>query len=313
MEEEDKLSLQKPLIPHFSPSSSSTSSTTAAAATSSSSHHNSEKQHYACNNPKYFISDNNIILRILLVLSVAIISIWANFEASKTFDINIVNGAEDSLAGQRFALSYVSNDRATRIVLNTSSFVENLLYPNKHYPKKQIDSVTLRLTRRNLNTTATVSPAGNRHHSGGKIFKGYVIDISPILLEDKHYDKMAMVGAVQRAMTRVWLWDGGSRAPPGLLDGMAEYVAELAGFRGRERVSGGGEGLPECDGHHGWWWEDKDPRHVARYLHYCEKYKTGFIQRLNEAMRDTWHDRMVDDVLGVPAMKLCGSYNSTFV
>ena len=98
------------------------------------------------------------------------------------------------------------------------------------------------------------------------------------------------------------IWEG---APQGLVDGMAEYVAEMAGFR-RGMVSGGGE-MPQCrEGGGGWWWEDKDPSHVARLLHYCEKFKKGFIQRLNEAMRDTWHDRVVDEVLGMPVMELCG-------
>lgn len=319
MEEYHKHSLLQPLLPFiFSRSSTATSTTTFTATTTSSySLHDTDQHHDnindPCNNPKLFISDNSIILRILLVLSITLISIWANYEASKTFDITIVNDAKDSLAGHRFALSYVSNDRATRIVLNTSSFVEQLLYSNnnKHYHKKHIDSVTLRLTRRNLNATATVSATGNRHRGGGKNFNGYVIDISPTLLEDESYDKMAIVGAIQRAMARVWLWDGGSCAPPGLIDGIVEYVAELAGFR-RERVSGSGGELPECnDGHHGWW-VDKDASVVAGYLHYCEGYKKGFIQRLNEAMRDTWHDRMVDDVLGIPATKLCGLYNASW-
>ena len=320
MEEENKHSLLQPLIPLFSPSSSTTSNSSTTTFTTSSSLSSYSIHDYnndLCNNSKLFISNSNIILRILLVLLVAAISIWANYEASRTFDVTIVNDAKDSLAGQRFALSYVSNDKATRIVLNTSSFVEHFLYPydnnNKRYPKKHIESVTIRLSRRNLNATATATVTVTGDHQGGrKNFKGYyVIDINPVSLEGEDYNNMALiVAAIQRAMARVWLWDGGSRAPPRLVDGMAEYITELAGFR-RKRVSGSGVELPECDGHQGWWWEDKDPRQVARYLHYYEKYKKGFIQRLNEVMRDTWHDRMVDEVLGVSSMKLCGLYNAS--
>lgn len=114
--------------------------------------------------------------------------------------------------------------------------------------------------------------------------------------------------AILRAMARVWLWDGESRAPAGLIDGLAEYVAEAAGF-GREKVFGAGERSPECedDG----WREDKNPRVVARFLRYCEGYEEGFIRRLNRAMRDTWQDGMVDDALGMPAKKLCGFYNAS--
>ncbi|KAK7316708.1 hypothetical protein RJT34_00370 [Clitoria ternatea] len=311
MEGKNKHSHIQPFIPFFNSSSTTTTSY---------SHHKNNQHHHdhdvASNNTaKHFPSDNNnIILRILLVLIVATISIWANYEASKTFDINIVNDAEDSPAGHRFALSYVSNDKATRIVFNTSSFVEHLLYPNSnnednHYTKKHIDSVTLRLARRNLNTTAAVYSAGNRRHGGGKIFNSYVIEISPMLLEDKMFNKIAIVGVILRGMAKVWIWDGGATAPSGLVDGMAEYVAELAGFR-RDMAAGGSAESPECVGRGGLWWEGKDPTHVARLLRYCENYKKGFIQRLNEAMRDTWHDRMVDELLGMPIMELCGLYNN---
>ncbi|CAJ1964394.1 unnamed protein product [Sphenostylis stenocarpa] len=287
--EEDKPSLLQPFIPHYSTLSSSHS------------HHH--------HNLKNITSDtNNNIIGILAILSLALISIWANYEASKAFNISIVNDAKDSPAGRRFALSYVSNDRATRIILNTSSYVEHFLYPNNNvYPKKHIDKVTLRLPKRNLNATVAVYAAGNLHHGGGKSSNSYVIEITPMLLADKGYDKMAIVGAILRGMARVWMWDG---APQGLADGIVEYVAEMAGFR-CEVVADRGKML-ECEepSGGGWWWEGKDPTRVARLLRYCEKYKMGFIQRLNEAMRDTWRDQMVDEVLGMPFMEVfCGHLN----
>ncbi|WVY95075.1 hypothetical protein V8G54_034163 [Vigna mungo] len=281
MDEEDKPFLLQVLIPHYTTLSSS---------------HSLHQHHH--HNLKHLSSDtnNNIIVRILSILVIAIISIWANYEASKTFNISIVNDAKDSIAGRRFALSYVSNDKATRIILNTSSYVEHFLYPNDNvYSKKSIDTVTLRLPRRNLNANVAVS-------GGGKSSNSYIIEITPMLFEDEGYDEMAIVGAILRGMARVWQWDG---APKRLVDGMVEYVAEIAGFR-REGVADGGS-MPECEEGRGggWWWEGKDPTHVARVLHYCEKYKRGFIQRLNEAMRDTWHDGLVDEVLGVSIIEVC--------
>ncbi|KAL5077621.1 hypothetical protein RYX36_016605 [Vicia faba] len=279
--------LLQPLLPQFNPSSHET---------------NQYK------NSKFLIPNNNIVHRLLFFLFVAITSIWANYEASKTFDIYIVNDTKDSLAGRRFTLFYISNDRAERILLNTSSFVEQILYPNSINDniknKKNIKSVTLRLVRQNLNSTTTVIAADDEKNN-----KNYIIEISPMLLEDENFNKMAIVGEIQRAMARVWLWDGRSKAPSRLLDGMAEYVAELAGFR-RERLSGGVDELPEPEC--GLWWEDKDPTHVARLLNYCENNEKGFIRRLNEAMRDTWHDRVVDGLLGLNGSKLlCGLYNAS--
>ncbi|KAH1239439.1 hypothetical protein GmHk_08G023876 [Glycine max] len=93
--------------------------------------------------------------------------------------------------------------------------------------------------------------------------------------------------------------------------GMAEYVVEATGFR-REMVAGGGK-MKECGmgrvvvvgGGGGGRIRTLPMWHVCCII-YCEKYKKGFIQRLNEATRDTWHDRVVDEVLGMPVMELCG-------
>ncbi|MED6108580.1 hypothetical protein PIB30_025546 [Stylosanthes scabra] len=319
-----KYSLLQPLITPISSPSTTTTTTTATSSTCCSSLLDPNNDPFRNSR---VISTTNFIFRILLVFLVACISIWANYEASGTFEITIVNYSKDSQAGKLFDLFYVSNDKATRIVLNTSSFVEHFLYQNdnsrsnnKPYTKKNIQSVTLRLVDRNLTATTAAVIAAENHHASGKYFKGYnyVIDISPMLIEDKDYNNMTfmVVGAIQRAMARIWLWDGGSRAPTRLVDGMVEYIVELAGFRCKtvsdgSGGGGGGSNLLNCNGHGGSWWEDKEPKEVAQYLHYYENYKKGFIQRLNEAMRDTWHDRMVDEVLGLRSMTICGLYNAS--
>lgn len=107
MKEHNKHSLLQPLIiPISSPSSSSYLL------------HDEIDQHnnYDTNKDNLFssISEHNIILRIILVLFVALISLWANYEASKIFDITIVNDIKDSPAGRRFALFYVSTQAPSR-------------------------------------------------------------------------------------------------------------------------------------------------------------------------------------------------------
>ena len=253
----------------------------------------------ACDTNLIPLSNFSILIRLLLVLFIGTFSLWENFEASKGFEITIINDAKHTPSGQYFTLFYVSNDKATRIVLNTSEFVENLLYPNynHHYPKKVVHHVTLRLA--NHNFTHKVTNYQLQHD--------YVIDINPLLFEDFDVN-YAMVSLVQRSMARIWLHDGESSAPPTLLDGLVEYITMVAGFvnvKDYDKVYK----LPElCDQK---WWEDKDPRVVAHLLGYFEEQQKGFIQRLNQAMKDRWEDQMVEDALGMPAQHLCGSsYNS---
>ncbi|KAJ6736037.1 hypothetical protein OIU85_018262 [Salix viminalis] len=223
---------------------------------------------------KLWSSNCSIIFRILLITSIGIISIWANYEASKGFGITLINDAKDSAEGKRFTLSYISNDKATRIILNTSFFVENLLYPNINATKKQvIRHVTLRLASISLPNSVTVETNKNNE---------FVITMSPSILPDrpKNLDH-AITSIVLRGMVRVWTWNSEPRAPQWLLDGMVEYINGLAGF--------------------------------GPVLRYCDRHEKGFIHRLNEALREDhrWIDRTVEDVLGISVQNPCDLYKNT--
>ncbi|XP_057502925.1 uncharacterized protein LOC130786625 [Actinidia eriantha] len=231
---------------------------------------------YVINKIKFTSSDPKIVLRLFSVAFIGILSIWANHEASKGFEIHIENGATISPAGCRFQLLYVSNDKATRTSL----------------PKKQVNRVTLRLAGRNPTHTVTVESL--KEHD-------FVLNLSPSLMEEANIDQ-AMSRAVQQGMARVWLYDN---APNFLINGMVEYISSLAEFGG---VSDSGstvllENEDNC-------WEDENPRTVAHFLNYCEQHNKGFIQRLNQAMEGRWHDQTVDNALGVPVQHLCTSYMS---
>ncbi|CAK7346680.1 unnamed protein product [Dovyalis caffra] len=249
-------------------------------------------------------SNSSIILRLLLIISIGIISIWANYEASKGFGITLVNEAEESAEGKRFNLLYISNDKATRIVQNTSSFVENLLYPDINNTKKQvINHVTLRLASNNLPNLVTVDANTNNE---------FVISISPLMLTDhtKNLDH-AIKSIVLQGMARVWLWNPESRAPPWILEGMVEYINRLMGF-GPVRNFGGHESLDDPFGN--FRSGDKDPKVVAKFLECCETWREkGFIQRLNKALRDDhqWIDWTVEDVQGMSVQNLCDSCKNT--
>nr|XP_004305831.2 PREDICTED: uncharacterized protein LOC101314400 [Fragaria vesca subsp. vesca] len=242
-------------------------------------------------------SNVGILIRFISVILVGILSFWANHEASKGFDITVLNNvARDSLAGQRFHLFYVANDKVTRIVLHASDFIEHLLYPSDDdIPKKQVNSVVVRLVSVNL-TKAVVENDRN-----------FVVNISPSVMEEANVDR-ALVSAIRRGMARVWLWDGrGSGAPPELVEGMVEYVRMAAEGFGGLKSDFSVRNIPAGEGYA--WWEDKDPVALATLLRYYEGYSKGFIQRLNRAMKYKWHDGTVNDALGMPLQNICGEYN----
>ncbi|KAG5544763.1 hypothetical protein RHGRI_017266 [Rhododendron griersonianum] len=261
---------------------------------------NYSNENYHDNSTKLVSSNSKILLRLFSVAVVGILSLWANQEASRGFEIHIENRAPtDSVASRRFQLMYVSNDRATRLVLGTSKFVEAILYPISSISqpnKEEVNRVTLRLAGRNLTHTVTVDSF--KEHE-------FVINLSPSILELETDFDHAMLRAVQQGMARVWLHD--NNAPKSLLNGMVEYISRLAGLGA---VVGGFSGDGDLAESGDSCWMDEDPVAVAHFLSYCEEKRRGFIQQLNLAMKGRWNDRTVDDALGMPAQHLCGSYVS---
>ncbi|KAF6141763.1 hypothetical protein GIB67_027941 [Kingdonia uniflora] len=240
-----------------------------------------------------------ITLRLGFVFLISIISVWANYEASKGFDIIIINDVPGTYYGRKFDLLFVSNGKAIRIVLNTSEFAESVLYPNSIQPKKIIQHVTLKLSIQNVLQPVVVSIREKGH---------YVISISPSIMEETNVQE-AIVSSIQRAMAYAWLWDGEERAPRSLKDGIVEFISMSAGFSSPSSDIDKELHLPLSDG---LCWTNKDPFAVAHFLNYCEGLQNGFIGRLNQAMKDSWDARMVDDALGLPAQKLCLPYHSNY-
>ncbi|KAI3936492.1 hypothetical protein MKX01_028122 [Papaver californicum] len=254
----------------------------------------------------------SISIRFLSVFFVAVISVWANYEASKGFEINIISENHDTTtASRRFNLLYVSNDKISRVVLNTSEFVENILYPpNESHVKKTITRVTVKLGDQNLTNPVVVN-----HQKRGE----FELNISPSLLlqEEKRNVDKGVVMAVQRGMARVWIWSYGnySGVPKSLIQGLEEYVVgNSVGFEYHPSIlsnSGNKKNLPDSD--HKTCWKDKNPVNVAHFLRYCEGIKSGFIRRLNEGIRDRWDEKQTldDALLGISSVKLCADYHSS--
>ncbi|XP_076893843.1 uncharacterized protein LOC143545964 [Bidens hawaiensis] len=258
--------------------------------------------------PKPIPNVPNIILRVMILSVVATVAIWANHEGSKGFSIVTINEAgKYSSPGKRFSIFYESNDKATRIVLNTSSFVEHLLYPNQdlQHTKKQINSVTLRLAPTSF--PEIVSVYSRKPYE-------YVIKLSPSLMErSSSHDEFVL--AVLQGMARVWLWDGKGATPSMLLHGMVEYISTLAGFS-NTKVLNSGTGVSImtltpppyeiC-------WKDEDPRKVAGFLRYHDQRQQAgggeVIRRLNKRMIEGWNDQMMDDALGMAGQHACATYN----
>ncbi|KAL0362526.1 UNVERIFIED_CONTAM: hypothetical protein Scaly_1207800 [Sesamum calycinum] len=250
---------------------------------------------HVVDNLKPISSNSSIILRLSLVAFIGIVSIWANHEASKGYDITIVNESADTFLGNRFQLFYVSNDEAVRLVIQASKVVENFLYPDHDSRiKKPVSHIIVKLADRNLTDNIIVESDTDQK---------FVLNISPLIMDGTNFGQ-AMVQAVQRGVARIWLWDGRGNAPESLIHGIVEYMIDhLWATRPRSDRAKPLRSATTC-------WKDGDSRVVAEFLDYCERRRPGFIRRLNHGMMDGWDDGKLDGLLGQPAQNLCTSYES---
>ncbi|KAK1298482.1 hypothetical protein QJS10_CPB14g00516 [Acorus calamus] len=224
------------------------------------------------------ISTSSIIIRIASVIVIAAIAVWANHEASKGFEIVLSNESLDTAAGRRFDLRFVSNDKATRAILNATAFAERLLYPDEsQFPPKPVHRVTLRLARNEPATTGSVSV------EPGEGPGEFVISMGPSVMRGANE---AVASAVHYGVARVFLYE--TAGMEAWADAAAECVRGLAGFGARARAG------------------SDDVRVVSRLLGYCEGQRAGFLARFNRAVRDGWAPR--ENALGAPDGRLCESY-----
>ncbi|CAN1218672.1 hypothetical protein LINPERPRIM_LOCUS1392 [Linum perenne] len=218
-----------------------------------------------------------IFLRVLLIIFIGITSLWANHEASKGFQVQILNDASDSPAGKRFSLFYISNGRATSILVNASNFVEHLVGTHPSH-RNQIRRVTLQLSA----GAPTVETAGDGE---------FVIRLSPALMLGPAGSRdSAVKSAIFRGMAFIWLRE--SRAPSWVIEASVECVKRIAGF------GGGGE--------------TTDVTVVAGLMEYCERRKEGFLRRLNHELMKGLNDRTtVERAAAMPVEKICESYKNS--
>ncbi|CAL9121083.1 unnamed protein product, partial [Musa acuminata var. zebrina] len=242
-------------------------------------------------------SNPNILVGLTIFLVVAAFSLLANYEAAKGFQIVVVNAALHTHAGRRFDLLFVSNDRATRLVVASSNLVQRILYPDDSFPRKPVDRVTLYMAGEDLDSTVAVR--------GGRSAGEFVVRMSPAVMEAADV-KAAVAEAVQRGMARVWLWDGRGEAPRSLLDAMAEYVAMSSGMASpsiRPRNTSVSPLNASC-------WEDDDHVRLASFLNYCDAKHHGFVARLNRAMHEEWTEDTFNVTLGSSVPQICSAYLS---
>ncbi|KAL1560547.1 hypothetical protein AAHA92_10745 [Salvia divinorum] len=245
-------------------------------------------------NIKLISSNSAIISRLFLVAFIAVVSVWANHEASKGFAITVANESADAFLANRFKLFYVSNDGAARAAIKASDTVEKLLFPDSdgnRSTKKPIKTIDIRLVDQNFtDNIAAVEMDGDRDR--------FAIRISSSVMRGADFDR-EMALAIWRGVARVWIWDGGGHAPKSVVNGIVEYLVDRLGNSASGDAAEVFEPAAVC-------LNSGNPRSVAELL----RRRPESVGRLNRAMKEGWSDEKVGCALGLAVEKLCATSDS---
>jgi Peptidase of plants and bacteria len=212
------------------------------------------------------------------IVSLVVVSLWANYEASKGFDLTICNAPTDTLAGRRFDLMFVSNGKAAKLLLESSDAIKRILYPRNVYVKKPVRHVILELAGEKTTEIVQVKRGYKKEKPDE-----YLILVKPEILEEENAT-VAMEAALYRSMAYVWLWDGTTVTKRGIVDAMVEYLIVQSGFDStlsKNRNSS-----------------------AASFMQKCENRSNGFVARLNNVVHEL-SEHMVDQALDQLLQELC--------
>ncbi|GLJ37515.1 hypothetical protein SUGI_0762310 [Cryptomeria japonica] len=212
--------------------------------------------------PPKMISSTSIWKRTLLFSAISILAVWAHFKTpAKAVDIIVINTAKTKAGGKLFE-AIIGEDKGIFLAKQASDFVQNLLYSNPKYPRKNVTQIILSID----------------NYTKIAVTDEYVIHISDEYIADYVGDlEGEIMGLIYREMGRVWLWNGGGEAPLTLIEGMAEYLRLSAGLYPSQTYSNA-----ETD--HG-----SDGQQMAKYLQYCESVKSGFVAEFNGRLEEKWN------------------------
>lgn len=202
-------------------------------------------------------------------------------------DYTVTNRAETTPGGIRFN-NELGADYTKQTMASATDFIWRLFQQNTEADKKKVAQVSLFLD--DMDGIAYAS--NNEIHVGANYINGIKSDI-----------KWDFNGVLYHEMAHIWQWDGsaGTKAPGGLIEGIADFVRLKANYAPPNWVKPG-------DGKR---W-DEGYSVTAWFLDYCNGLRNGFVAELNKKMRDTYSDSFFVELLGKSVDQLWSEYKAKY-
>ncbi|KAL6639496.1 hypothetical protein ACP70R_023226 [Stipagrostis hirtigluma subsp. patula] len=222
----------------------------------------------------------------LLVLSTA-----AGGEAA-TVSFTVRNSAANTAGGRRFD-TILGRDYIRNVLEEATSLVWSLFHQTSAADRKAVDAIELVVVDGRFPGGCRASPSQTgRIELNAQYIGNYAGDI-----------RAKVTGMLYRETARVWQWDGGGRANPSLVHGIADWVRLRAEYA-PERWVKPGEGSR---------WDERYRGVTAQFLDYLERRRTGFVAELNKGLKKaTTGEQIFRSITGESVQTLWLEYKAAY-
>ncbi|XP_010253329.1 PREDICTED: uncharacterized protein LOC104594638 [Nelumbo nucifera] len=197
----------------------------------------------------------------------------------------VMNKAVGTPGGDRFARE-IDTQLSISTMTSASEFIWKTLQQSEA-DRKNVEKVTLIVE---VMDVALAYEFNNEIHLSEDFIAKYEGDL-----------KTMFIGIIYHEMTHVWQWNGNGQTPPGLVEGIGDYVRFAAGYAAPQWAKPG-------DGQK---W-DEGYSVTARFLEYCNTLSNGFVAKLNAMMKTNYSDHFFVDLLGKTVDQLWNDYKSKY-
>ncbi|CAI0445530.1 unnamed protein product [Linum tenue] len=228
------------------------------------------------------------------LLSIILVTLSAAGTAAVKFHIAAATPAIRSTFNRRIGIRY-----ATQTMTTASSFLFKTFNQRDVADRKPFRNVTVSID----NSADHGLVVNNKNGTETNEFRIGVNCFSNVSSSTAAARRLEFSGLVYHYMTYVWGWNGGGKAPAGLMSGTADYVRWKAGFGLPEKAAGGA----------GERWDQGDDV-TARFLDYCGGLKNGttrsFVAEMNKLLKDGYSDGYFKQLLGKSVGDLWREYKN---
>ncbi|CAL1378496.1 unnamed protein product [Linum trigynum] len=232
------------------------------------------------------MSPGRLCFLVLIIIASSACTIYGGSDV----DFQVINNSPTTKGGARFMHEVGLNYTRYKMAVASQFIWQNIFHQYKPCDRRNYQQVKLFI---NVFNASKVAYTG----SGEIYFSANYLEKCPT-----RYIRREFTGIMYREMARVWQWNGGGQANPGLIDGIANYVRMKANL-----APVGHSAKPRCGGR---WDQGGDV--TARFLDYCDSLRKGFVANLNMKMKYSYSDNYFQQLLGKSVNQIWRQYQKKY-